>query len=99
MYDVGEMGKLIASFPKKYCTLGKFPISILKEVSLIIAPILTDLFYESIVSGIFPDELKLGRIIPIIKGEENSSVDNYKPFTCKITSSYYMQNIWLIGAA
>ena len=40
---------------------------------------LTHLINESISQGIFPDELKLAKVLPIFKWEDEQLVQNYRP--------------------
>ena len=42
---------------------------------------LTHLIYLSLSLGIVPDELKIARIIPIFKGEDEQLVQNYRPIS------------------
>ena len=37
------------------------------------------LFNLSIEKGVFPDDLKIARVIPIYKGEDSSDISNYRP--------------------
>ena len=46
----------------------------------LLSPIISELFNESVVSGIFSD-LKMGRIVPIFKKSKKISVENCRPIT------------------
>ena len=47
----------------------------------IIAPLLTILFNNCLRSGIFPDELKTARVIPLYKSGDKSDITNYRPIS------------------
>jgi len=52
----------------------KLPISLL-------APTLVKLFNHSIQSGLYPDLLKIVKVIPIFKKGDPTSVNNYRPIS------------------
>ena len=79
--DQDEVFNLIQGFQNKSCSPNNLPIFIIKKVSHIIAPIIADLFNESVTSGLFPDKLKVGRVIPIYKSGVRTHVSNYRPIT------------------
>ena len=54
---------------------------ILKLFTHIIAPLLTTLFNNCLRSGIFPDELKIARVIPLYKSGDKSDITNYRPIS------------------
>ena len=55
-----EIINVIKQFKNKKTSLNNIPIFILKKISHIIAPILSDIFNCSIETGIFPEKLKTG---------------------------------------
>ena len=55
--------------------------TMLKSTAYSIAPALTKLFNKSISSGKLPSTWKTSSIVPIPKGDENSSVTNYQPIS------------------
>ena len=56
-----------------------FPISVIKKSSDIISPILAHHYNHLIKIGKFPDLLKVGRITPIYKKEDEQLLQNYRP--------------------
>ena len=54
---------------------------ILKLFIHIIAPLLTILFNNCLRSGIFPNELKIARVIPLYKSGDKSDITNYRPIS------------------
>ena len=76
-----EISKIVMKFKNKKCSTDKIPISILKKVIDIISPILAEIFNESIELGVFPNKLKLGRVIPLHKSGTQNSILNFRPIT------------------
>ena len=64
-------------------TTGPDEISarLLKETAEQIAPSLTLLYNKSLETGVFPDEWKLGNIVPIHKKDNKDHVENYRPIS------------------
>lgn len=57
------------------------PISIIKEVKYHLSGILTHLINSSFISGIFPNQLKTSKIIPIHKRDNPKKLSNYRPIS------------------
>ena len=55
------------------------PIRIIKKVSNIISPTLMLIINKNMNNGNFPDELKIGRISPIYKKDNEELIENYRP--------------------
>lgn len=56
-------------------------VNILKANIDILSDPLQTIFNQSFLSGVFPDELKVGRVVPIYKGDDPNNVENYRPIT------------------
>ena len=72
-----EIQKIISEFQK-----GKssdIPIHVVKKSSLTICPLLSMLYNQCIDTGTFPDELKIGKISPIYKKDNEELLENYRP--------------------
>ena len=54
---------------------------ILKELSIELAPVLTDLFNTSLLHCTVPDIWKKANVSPVHKKDDKSSVDNYRPIS------------------
>jgi hypothetical protein len=76
-----EVTGIITSFPSKGCHPQSIPIHIFKILSDILSPIFSKLFNVSLLCGIFPDCLKIARVIPIHKSGNKLSVSNYRPIS------------------
>ncbi len=57
------------------------PANILKLTSTLIAPPITFIFNLSIRTGMYIDEWKLARVIPIYKSEDKRKCENYRPIS------------------
>ena len=57
------------------------PIFIIKEAKVLIAEYLPDSFNESLVSGIYPNLLKIAQVIPLHKGESTLELGSYRPIS------------------
>ena len=60
---------------------GDIPIKIIKIISKVCIISLTDCINSAINNATFPDDLKLGEIIPIFKNDDTTSKSNYRPIT------------------
>ena len=58
---------VISSFVTKGCNLDNIPVYIYKYLIPVLCPVTANLFNCSISEGIFPDCLKVGRVIPLHK--------------------------------
>ena len=47
----------------------------------VIAPFLTELFNCSLLSKMFPDDLKTGKVAPVFKSGDRDNLNNYRPIT------------------
>ena len=65
--------------PKTSCGVDKISNSLLKFINLEITKPLTLIINQSIQTGIFPNKLKLARVLPIYKKNDNMILDNYRP--------------------
>ena len=63
--DSGEIIKLFKSLKNKKSSVRDIPVFIYKSMAETIAPILKDLINESVHSGIFPNILKIARVIQL----------------------------------
>ena len=59
----------------------ELPAHILKQNILLYIKPLTPLVNTSIIKGIFPDELKMAKVIPIFKSGNKDLIENYRPIS------------------
>ena len=77
-----EVSSLLTKWRKsKAAGLNEIPARLTKECSDQIASSLCNIFNRSIVSGIFPEEWKCSKVIPLFKQEERSDLNNYRPIS------------------
>ena len=53
----------------------------MKDNCQVIGPFLTDIFNFSITSNIFPDDVKVGKVSPVLKSGDKDDLNNYRPIT------------------
>ena len=58
-----------------------FPTKFVKLSAPLIAPALEKIFNHSMKSGVYPDALKVAKVIPIFKKGDQTSVNNYRPIS------------------
>lgn len=61
--------------------LDQVPVTVIKKCIDIIAPTLTHIFNASIHKAIFPDKLKISKIIPLFKKGDTLDINNYRPIS------------------
>ncbi len=67
--------------PTKSTGYDQIPPKLIKDAAGTINRSLTVIFNKSIISGIFPDDLKIAVLSPIFKGGDRSSCGNYRPIS------------------
>ena len=76
-----EVFNIIKKFKNKKTSLNNIPITVIKMISHVISPLLSELFNESITAGVFPDKLKTGRVVPLFKSGTTTEISNFRPIT------------------
>ena len=71
--------------PNKGNTLLHVKPRLLLTISDIVVPIIVHLYNLGITSGLYPDLLKIGRVVPVFKAGEKTKVNNYRPITILTT--------------
>ena len=72
---------MLLSFEDEICSVELVLICVYKYLSPIISPILCNLVNKSVLTGKFPDSLKIAKIIPLYKGGARSACKNYRPIS------------------
>ena len=80
---VDEVISLIASCPTKTSPRDPMPTHLLKEISTSLAPSIAKLVNLSFSTGVFPDDMKIAFITPLLKkpGLDPDADENYRPIS------------------
>ena len=65
----------------QYFGLYSCPTQFLKRLCNILSPVLSNIFNTSITSGVHPSKLKISKITPIFKSEDETDASNYRPIS------------------
>lgn len=77
-----EVDKVISQLPNKFSHgYDGFSINFIKKIKNVIIEPLTSIFNQTIRSGIFPDSLKMARVLPVYKKGDKCLLDNYRPIS------------------
>ena len=66
---------------KKASGADEISVSFLKIIKSLVSPIISRLINDSYSSGVYPDSLKISKVIPIHKGGKKSIPGNYRPIS------------------
>ena len=78
----GEIEVEIKSLPpNKALGLYSFPVKILKSARQLLSKPLATIMNRSIESGIYPSKLKLAKVVPVFKSEDEIDPNNYRPIS------------------
>ena len=92
-----EIENLIKSLPNKRSS-GHDEINnvILKSLCLAISYPLQLIFNQSIVTGVFPDKMKIAEVIPLYKGKQRDLMINYRLISLLMTISKLWNKLLLL---
>ena len=79
--SVDEVVDIIAALPKKSIGPHSIPINFLKIVADLVAIPLCRIINLSFSKGIFPELLKISKVIALFKGGSTEEVNNYRPIS------------------
>ena len=77
-YDCVRPGILSLANDKSH-GLYSSPTKLIKCSTDVIAPVLSELIYISISLGRYPTKLKLSKIVPVFKSDDDTDPNNYRP--------------------
>ena len=77
--------------PTKATGLDGISPSVFKSSTEIVSPILLKLIIIRIITGHFPDSLKLAKLQPIYKGGDKDDPSNYRPISVLPVVSYIIE--------
>ena len=87
--DAAKVQQAILSFKNKSSPIDCVPNFILKYVADVISPVLCEQINDSFNSGVFPEILKIARVIPIHKPGSRCLTGNFRP----ISTLYFMSKV------
>ena len=77
-----DIGKIIRNLrPKSSAGYDNISTKLLKEIEHVISRPLSIMINQSLCIGIFPDKLKIAKVIPLYKKDDNKSFGNYRPIS------------------
>ena len=76
-----EVTEYIRSLKNKKCSIHCLSPLVLKQLTYIIAPVLTFLINLSISKCMFPKCLKVARVVPLFKGGNRMQIAHYRPIS------------------
>ena len=76
-----EIISVISSLSNLAASYDEMPASIMKQLVPCFVHPLTFLINKSISQGTFPDELKIAKVLPIYKNEDEQLIQNYRPIS------------------
>ena len=88
-----EVVAAIKSLKNSSAGYDEVPARILKQnINIFIKP-LTHLINSSIKEGIFPDELKIAKVVPIFKAADKHCIENYRPISVLSVFSKILEKV------
>ena len=82
--------KTINDLPNK-ASCGFDNLSLIKSIKFDILNSLTLIINQSLMSGVFPDKLRLAKVIPLYKKGDSTITDNYRPISLLPTLSKFLE--------
>ena len=76
-----EVLEIINNLENKSPGPRSIPVNLLKLIADLIVTPLTIIISKSLTSGVFPDALKISKVIPIHKGNSPEELNNYRPIS------------------
>ena len=77
--------------PKKSSGLDKIDNNLIKELRDLISEPLSIIFSTSLTEGIFPEKMKLSKVIPLHKSKSKEETNNYRPVSLLLTISKILE--------
>ena len=82
--------------PNKAAGPKNVPTKILRVLATILSPYLSDTFNKCYETGIFPNSLKIAKIIPVHKAQQKDVASNYRPISLLSPSSKVFEKLLYI---
>ena len=76
------VNKIIDNFPAKTsCGIDNISMKLVKKIKDVLLTPLCIVINQSLTTGIFPDKLKIAKIVPVHKKDDVTIIDNYRPIS------------------
>ena len=86
--------KITNSLPSKSsCGHDEISTKFLKSITPVLLPSLTLIINQSLITGIFPNSLKIAKVIPLHKKECIMKMDNYRPVSLLTAFSKVIEKV------
>lgn len=90
-YEIMQIIKKLK--PKTSCGFDEISSKLIKNSSMIIAAPLAHVINLSLLNGIVPTQMKIAKVIPTYKNNENNLLKNYRPISLLPTFSKILEKI------
>ena len=91
------MRKTINNLPtKNSCGFDGISTKLLNVIEPVIIKSLKLLINQVLYSGVFPDKLKIAKVIPIFKKDDPSLFENYRPISLLPTISKVIEKLFFL---
>ena len=96
---VDTISRIISGLkPKTSTGIDNISNKLLKFVKNVISEPLSIIINQMLKLGIFPDLLKISKVVPLYKKDDDSNLSNYRPFHCclpylKFLKRFYWSNL------
>ena len=88
-----EIYTIIHKFPTKTSTgHGNLYMKLIKSTSSLIYKPLTIIINQSLKTGIFPDKVKIAKVLPLYKKDDDTNLNNYRPISLLPFLSIFFKN-------
>ena len=83
--------------PNKATGPDNIPNKVLKMAAEILSPSLSAIFNRSLSMGIYPDDWKMARVLPIFKSGDKDDIGNYRAFKICLSKTRFRSTFWTSG--
>ena len=88
-----EIKKIVMDLKESAVGWDDLSAKVIKKCTSYILYPLTHVFNMSFVSGVFPVELKLAKVIPLFKGDSKYVLSNYRPVSVLPVFSFFLERL------
>ena len=89
-----EINRIITNMvPKTSSGIDEINNKLLKEIKSILLVPLEQIFNLSLEKGIFPEKMKIAKVVPLHKGKSKEHANNYRPISLLLTISKVLEKV------